>query len=64
MKGDARLWACLPFWINARRATTDASPFLDQWEMRYYGRISLFNEIQDAPILRASPIVGKGRHAY
>jgi hypothetical protein len=37
---------------------------LDHCEMRYYELISLLIEMRDAPILRASPIRGKGTHVY
>jgi hypothetical protein len=36
---------------------------LDQREMRYYGSVSLFNEMGDTHVLSASRIRGKVRHA-
>jgi hypothetical protein len=33
----------------------------DQCETRYYKRVSLINEMRDAPLVRVSPILGNGR---
>jgi hypothetical protein len=36
----------------------------DQCEMRYYQRVSLFIEMRDVPLVRASLILGKERSRY
>jgi hypothetical protein len=37
---------------------------LDQCKTHNYQRISLCNEMRDVVLVRASPILGKGRHTY
>jgi hypothetical protein len=50
MKGDASIWSMSRFWINVRRIPST--------------RVALRNEMRDAYLVRVSPILGKGRHAY
>jgi hypothetical protein len=47
-----------------RRICLENVSLLDQCKTRYYQRISFGNEIQDAPQVCASSILGKGRRMY
>jgi hypothetical protein len=49
---------------KGRRRLVGRLSLLDQCETHYSKDVSLVNEMRDTPLVRVSPVLGKGRCAY